>query len=291
MGSDLKGVCTPICTIFSEDGARVDEAATEKHVDTLLEAGVHIIAACGGTGEFSFLRAEERRRVAELIARRIDARAKLIVHTSAVLTEETIEHSQHAEGLGADALLVLPPYFEGPTLDGVYEHYERLAAVVRVPIMAYNIPLHTGIDLTPEFIARLESIDTVRYLKDSTGDFLRLQALIAQGTQVFVGADPLMLHGLIAGASGCFWGASNAIPREAVELYGRVSAGDYDGAKSLWQRIYPLNQFVWSHPFNPSVKAAANLLGHDLRGCRRPVQPLTRGQLADLKQAVRRLSA
>ncbi|MDH3452613.1 MAG: dihydrodipicolinate synthase family protein [Gammaproteobacteria bacterium] len=288
--ADLRGVCTPVCTIFSEDGSVVDDTALRKHLDTLLEAGVPIIAACGGTGEFSFLRAQERRHVAEVVARHIEGQAQLIVHASAVMTEETIEYAKHAQDLGADALLVLPPYFEGPNMPGVYEHYARVAGAVTTPIMAYNIPVHSGVYLDPDFYVRLSSeIETVRYVKDSTGDFLALQEFVRRGAEVFVGCDPLMYHAVLAGATGCFWGTSNAIPAQAVKLYELAAAGDLPAANAQWQCIYPVNQFVWSHPFNPSVKAAGRVLGHDLRECRRPVQPLTDGEMATLHVALQPL--
>ncbi|MGI9318510.1 MAG: dihydrodipicolinate synthase family protein [bacterium] len=281
--SKLDGVCTPICSIFNEDGSQIDESAQCRHIDTLIEAGVHIIAACGGTGEFSFLTRQERITLTELIARRIEGKAKLIVHASAVMTEETIEYARHAEAIGADGVLILPPYFEGPTLAGVYEHYERVAAAVNIEIMAYNIPVHTGIDLQPDFVMDLMQIDNITCLKDSTGDFIRIQQLITAGINVFNGADPLMLHSLMAGARGCFWGTSNAIPANAVELYRLCQNGQWEQARLLWQRIYGINDFIWNHPFNPSVKALGNLLGHDLRQCRRPVQPLEQDHLSELK--------
>ena len=128
--AQLEGVCTPVCTIFTEDGSRIDETAQKRHLDTLLEAGIHIICVCGGTGEFSFLTPAERRSLTELVCSHVDGQAKIIAHVSAVMTGETIEYAKHAEGLGADCLLVLPPYFEGPTLAGTYEHYENVAAAV-----------------------------------------------------------------------------------------------------------------------------------------------------------------
>jgi 4-hydroxy-tetrahydrodipicolinate synthase len=288
--AELQGICTPICTVFTEDGSRIDEVAQKKHVDRLLQAGVHIIAVCGGTGEFSFLSREERLNLTELVAGHIDGRAKLVVHTSAVMTEEAIDYARHAEDHGADCLLVLPPYFEGPTLAGCFEHYEKVANAVSIDLMAYNIPLHSGIDLQPEFVCRLLEIDNIRYLKDSTGDFLRIQQLVTSGVPLFNGADPLMFHGLMADAAGCFWGTSNAIPEQAVKLYNLCQQRQWDEARMLWCKIYAINDFIWHNPFNPSVKALANLLGHDLRQCRRPVQPLIESEAARLKQLVDRLA-
>ena len=174
---ELRGVCTPACTLFAADGS-IDESAQRAHLGRLVDAGIHIICICGGTGEFSFLAPEERRRLTEIAAEQIAGRARLIVHTSAVMTEEAIDYAQHAEAVGADCLLVLPPYFEGPTLEGTYEHYARVAESVSTPIMAYNIPVHSGIDLQPDFVLRLMEIENIEYLKDSTGDFLRIQQLV-----------------------------------------------------------------------------------------------------------------
>ena len=284
--TDLQGVCTPICSVFSSDGSCIDEKAQKKHLDRLLSAGVHIIAVCGGTGEFSFLTREERLALTEMVARHIDGRAKLIVHASAVITQETIDYAKHAQDHGADCLLILPPYFEGPTLAGCYEHYEKVANSVSIDLMAYNIPVHSGIDVTTEFAQQLMEIDNIRYLKDSTGDFLRIQQLVNAGIRVFNGADPLMFHGLMANATGCFWGTSNAIPELAVKLYSLCQQQKWQEAKSLWDNIYAVNDFIWHNPFNPSVKALANLLGHDLRECRRPVQPLTATEADRLQQLV-----
>ena len=122
--SELKGVCVPICTPFKDDGASLDVRALEAHLDSMLEAKVHIIAVNGGTGEFPFLTEAEKRRIAEVAAKRIDGRARLVVQTSSLRTEDGIENARHAAGVGADALLILPPFFEGPGEDGVRWHYE-----------------------------------------------------------------------------------------------------------------------------------------------------------------------
>jgi 4-hydroxy-tetrahydrodipicolinate synthase len=289
MSQELKGICAAACTPMSDDGSSVDYDRLKTHLDTLVEAGVHIIAVCGGTGEFPFLSTEEKRRIAEVAARHIGGRTKLIVQSSAIRTEDAIEASRHAEDLGADALLVLPPYFEGPTPDGVYSHYEKIARAVKTPIMAYNIPVHSGFDITPDFFKRLQQIDNVKYIKDTSGNFVRLQELIAAGLPVFNGADPFAFHALVAGARGCFWGAVNAMPRQAVELYDLVQAGQASQAAELWKRMLPANLFFWNHPYNPAVKAATNLLVNKVGACRQPVQPLSDADLRELDAALQPL--
>jgi len=267
------------------DGA-VDYDAFRAHLDNLLEAGVHIVAVNGGTGEFAFLTTEEKRKIAETAASHINGRAKLIVQTSAIRTEDTIEASLHAEGIGADALLMLPPYFEGPIPDGVYYHYERVAEKVSTPIMVYNVPVHSGFDVTPEFFKRLSAIDNVKYIKDTSGDFNRVQELLASGATVFNGSDPFAFHALLAGCNGCFWGAVNAIAPEAVQMYQLIQEGKLAEALDIWKRILPANLFFWSNPYNPAIKAATNILTGQVGQCRKPVMPLDDAQMAALQQAI-----
>jgi 4-hydroxy-tetrahydrodipicolinate synthase len=282
----LKGICVPICTPFADGGKRVDERALRAHIDSMLEAKVHIIAVCGGTGEFPFLSEPEKRQIAEIAARHIDGRCKLIVQTSAIRTEDAIENSKHAESIGATALLILPPYFEGPGEAGVRWHFERIGMAIGIPIMVYNIPQFSGFDITPEVFSRLREIDAIRYIKDSTSDMLRIEQLAASGASVFNGCDYLNLYGLMAGSVGCFWGGANAMPVEAVQLYDLYQAGKLTDALALWRRMQPLNRLLWTLPFNPVAKAAANISGRKVGECRRPVLPLTADQLAEVKAAM-----
>lgn len=283
--STLKGICAASCTPMHDDGA-VDYDAFRSHLDSLIGAGVHIIAVNGGTGEFAFLTTEEKRRIAETAASHIDGRAKLIVQTSAIRTEDCIEASLHAEGIGADALLVLPPYFEGPVPNGVYYHYERIAEKVSTPMMVYNVPMHSGFDITPEFFKRLSAIDNIKYIKDTSGDFNRVQELLASGATVFNGSDPFAFHALLAGCNGCFWGAVNAVAPEAVEMYNLVQEGKLAQALAVWNRILPANLFFWRSPYNPAVKAATNILTGNVGDCRKPVMPLNEEQMAELRGAI-----
>lgn len=284
--AELKGICVPVCTPFDKSGDRIDETALRAHVDSMIEAGVHIILSAGGTGEFAYMTEEERRRVHKTVGKQIGGRARFIVHASAISTRDAIENSKFAEELGADAIMLLPPYFEGPTLDGVLYHYERVARSVKTPIVVYNIPQNTHRDITPDVLARLLQFDTIRYIKDSTGDLIRIQQLVAMGAKVFNGGDPLAFQALVAGCVGCIWGGVNATPREAVRLYELVSAGKLADAAALWQRLLPAQTFFWTHDYNPSVKLAANLLGRKVGACRMPLQPLGKEDQRELKRAL-----
>lgn len=284
--SELKGVCVPACTPFDKSGDNVDEKALSAHIERLLDAGVHAVVSCGGTGEFAYLCEAERRQIHQLIARRVQDRSKFVAQSSAVSTRDTIENAKFAEGLGADALMILPPYFEGPTMDGVMWHFEAVARAIKTPIIVYNIPQNTNRDITPDLFTRLLQIENIQYIKDSTGDFTRIQQLIATGGKVLNGGDTLAFPALVAGCPGLIWGGVNATPKEAVRLYELVTKGDLKAATTLWKTLLPAQIFYWTHDYNSSIKAATNLLGGNVGICRKPALPLPESELAELKAAL-----
>jgi 4-hydroxy-tetrahydrodipicolinate synthase len=289
---ELKGICAASCTPFKAGGEKVDEDALKAHLDYLIEAGIHIILVCGGTGEFAYLRPEEKKRIVEVSSKHINGRTAFMVQTSAINTVDAIEYAKHAEDMGADSLLVLPPYFEGPDADGVYYHYEKIANAINIPIVAYNIPVHSGFDITPQFFKRLIEIDNIRYIKDSTGNFIRIRELIAatrDKAKIFNGIDPIVFESLIAGCIGCIWGAANVMPKECVQLYDLIKANKLIEAKELWEKMLPANLFFWNHIYNSSVKAATNFSGRKVGECRKPVQPLKDFELVELKEALKPL--
>jgi 4-hydroxy-tetrahydrodipicolinate synthase len=284
--SEIKGVCVPACTPFDRSGDTVDEKALSAHIERLLEAGVHAVVSCGGTGEFAYLTEAERRQIHQLIAKRVQGKARFVAQSSAVSTRDTIENAKFAEGLGADAVMILPPYFEGPTMDGVMWHYETVARAIKTPIVVYNIPQNTNRDITPDLFSRLLEIENIQYIKDSTGDFTRIQQLIATGGKVLNGGDTLAFPALVAGCPGLIWGGVNATPKEAVRLYELVTKGDLNAAAALWKQLLPAQIFYWTHDYNSSVKAATNLLGGNVGICRKPALPLSQSDLAELKVAL-----
>src|SRR5262249_37597506 len=154
-------------------------------------------------GEFAYLREAEKRRVSEITCKHVGDRAAVFLQTSAINTADAVENSKAAEGMGADAIMVLPPYFEGPTMDGVRYHYEKVARSTRLPLVVYNIPQNTNIDITPSIFAKLLEIDTIKYIKDSTANLVRIQELVATGGKIFNGGDPIAFQALVAGCIGC----------------------------------------------------------------------------------------
>ena len=287
----LSGVCVPVCTVFEENPDRIDESRYLAHIDRMLEAGVDIILPCGGTGEFAYLGAEEKRHLIEITTKHVDGRAAVVAQTSAIYLSDTLASTQHAIDSGVDAVMVLPPYFEGPDERGVVSHYEAVARASSVPVMVYNIPVHSGFDVTPALFSELLEIDGIDYIKDSTGDLIRIQELLKTGGKIFNGGDPITYQALVAGCVGCVWGSVNFLPHEAVALYRMVQSGDLTEGAELWQRVIDSQLFVWSHVYNAAVKAAANRRGFDVGSCRSPVLPLSGGESAELFAALDKLPA
>jgi len=284
--TELHGVVAALSTPFDETGEALDEAGLRRHLDAMLEAGVHGIVLCAGTGEFAYLREDEKTRIVEIGVDQVAGRVPVVAQTSAIATAETVEKSKRAEGLGADALMILPPYFEGPGADGVLYHYEEIARAVSIPIVLYNIPQHSGFDITPQLYARLLQVDGVEYIKDSKGDMTNLQQLIRTGGKVLSGADPLAPFALMAGAVGWIWGAANAMPRETVRLYELITGGRHGEALELWRRMAPANIFFWTHGYNVGVKQATGYMGRPVGPCRKPALPLSDADWDELKAAL-----
>ena len=283
MAKELRGVLAALCTPFDETGEHLAEAKLCAHIDRMIEAGVHGIVLCAGTGEFAFLREDEKRRIIELGTRHIDGRVAVIAQTSAVNTADAIERAKHAEGAGADALMILPPYFEGPGEAGTVKHYERIAAAVKTPIVLYNIPQVAGFEITPALFEQFLTLDNVEYVKDSKGDLVSQQELVATGGKVLSGADPIAPFAIMAGSVGWIWGAVNVMPHETVQLYNLLVADRHAEALALWQRMAPLNIYFWYGVYNMLVKTAANLRGFDLGPVRASGMPATEQELAALR--------
>ncbi|MEE2630792.1 MAG: dihydrodipicolinate synthase family protein [Actinomycetota bacterium] len=286
----LHGVCAAMCSPFDDSGESLDEGRLRDHVESLVDAGIHGLVLAAGTGEFAFLSTDEKRRVFEVGIEQVAGRIPVICQTSAITTVDAIENSRAAIDLGANAVMVLPPYFEGPFERGVMYHYEKLARAIDAPIVLYNIPAQSGFDITPDLYRKLIAMENIDYIKDSTGDLIRIQQLLGIGGHVLAGADPLAPYALMAGSAGWIWGAANVMPQECVALYDHITAGRHLEALELWNRMLPANLFFWDNAvdaeYNVAVKTATNMVGRPVGPCRRPVMPMTRRGRVSLTAAL-----
>lgn len=280
--SDLSGINLALQTPMFADGS-IDYSRWEELIDIYIAAGVHGLVLGAGTGQHPYLRRDECNRLYELGAKRIDGRCNLICQTSALVVDEVIERSKHAQDLGADALMILPPYLEGPEDDdGLLAFYATIDAAVAVDIVGYNIPQTTGVAISVGLFERLNQLEHFSYIKDSAGDLTTHQEYLATGHKVLNGCDPNTVFALIAGAQGCIWGGANYMPRESVELYELVRAGDISGAMTLWARMIPSLLCVWRGNYIAKVKAASRQRGFDAGFVRAPLRELTADEAREL---------
>ncbi|WP_321811926.1 MULTISPECIES: dihydrodipicolinate synthase family protein [unclassified Burkholderia] len=282
----LAGVNLAMQTPFNEDGSiafGVFEDLIEKYID----AGVHGLVLGAGTGQHPYLTEAECNALYEVGAKRINGRCNLICQTSALNVDEVIRRSRHAESIGADGIMVLPPYFEGPTDDdGLFEFYKDIDAATRVAIIGYNIPQATGISVSVPLLKRLSELPHFQYIKDSGGDMTTHQEYIRTSVNVLNGCDTTALYAFMAGAKGAIWGAANYMPKEAVALYNLLQENNNADAFALWQKMLPSLLFIWRCNYIPSVLRAAQLRGYGTGRVRKPLHGLSEEQDRALKEAL-----
>ncbi len=284
--AELKGINLAMQTPFDDMGA-VDYERWEELIDIYIDAGVHGLVLGAGTGQHPYLTEDECNKLYETGIRRIDGRCNSICQTSALNVDEVIRRSKHSEGAGADALMILPPYLEGPADDeGLFRFYADIDSEIRIDIVGYNIPQTTGLSVSVPLYKRLNTLEHFNYIKDSAGDLSVHQAFLQTGGQVLNGCDTTTVFALMAGAVGAIWGGANYMPREAVRLYELVAAGDYTAALELWVRMIPSLLFIWHGDYNPAVKSACRIRGFDGGGVRRPLRPLTAEAEKELKASL-----
>ena len=284
--ADLKGINLAMQTPFDRSG-EIDYGTFGNLIDKYVSAGVHGLVLGAGTGQHPYLTEAECNRLYEVGAKRIAGRCNVVCQSSALNMDEVVRRSRHAESIGADAIMVLPPYLEGPSdEDGIYAFYEEIDNAVGVDIVGYNIPQATGISVSPRLFGRLSGLKNFNYIKDSAGDFTVHQEYLQTKGTVLNGCDTTTLYALIAGARGVIWGAANYMPNESVRLYDLVSSKQLDEALALWKRMLPSLLFIWRAPYTPSVVKAAEWRGYGTGNVRKPLSRLSADQEAGLRAAL-----
>ncbi|MER9370460.1 dihydrodipicolinate synthase family protein [Mesorhizobium sp. M0518] len=284
--ADLKGINLAMQTPFDENGA-INYSIFEDLIDKYVAAGVHGLVLGAGTGQHPYLTEAECNRLYEVGAKRIAGRCNVICQTSALNMDEVIRRSRHAESVGADALMVLPPYLEGPSDEqGIFDFYKAIDAELGIDLVGYNIPQATGISVSPQLFERLTQLKNFNYIKDSAGDFTVHQEYLQTSGTVLNGCDTTTLYALMAGARGVIWGGANYMPSEAVDLYRLVDRKEYEQALALWQRMLPSLLFIWRSPYTPSVLRAAQLRGYGTGNVRSPLRKLSAYQETQLRRSL-----
>jgi 4-hydroxy-tetrahydrodipicolinate synthase len=287
----FEGIIPAVTTPFDASGA-IDEAALERNVTAYLDAGVHGLVANGTMGEAGSLSAAERRAVVRAIARAAGGRVPVIAGVSAGTPSAAIGLAADAAEAGATALMMLPPLGYHGDAREVAAFYRAVAEAGGLPLMAYNNPAASGIDMAPALIAALAGgIDNVVAVKECSGDVRRIPAImeLAPDLEVLVGGDDWALEGFAAGATGWVTGVADVAPADCVELWERCRAGDLDAARAIYRRLLPLARFDMTPKLVQYFKAAMDEVGLTGGAVRPPRLELTEPERDELAAALRAL--
>jgi 4-hydroxy-tetrahydrodipicolinate synthase len=268
-------VGTALITPFRQDGS-LDEAAVKRLVRRQVEAGIHFVSPCGTTGEAPTLNHREKLRINELVVEELNGQVPVLAGAGGYDTHEVIELARDLEKVGVDGILSVTPYYNKPTQEGLYQHFKAIAAGTRLPIMLYNVPGRTGVNMEPKTVARLAEIPNIVAVKEASGNVVQMSEIVAatpDGFLMLSGDDPLTVATMAVGGVGVVSVASNEAPAEMVQIVELCEKGDYAAARKLHHWLLPLLQvnFVESNPI--PCKAAMAAMGLIEESYRLPLVP------------------
>ena len=272
--SRIRGVLPALITPFSGDS--VDEDAYIRLIERQIAAGVHGLVPAGTTGESATLSHDEHRRVVELCVKATAGRVPVVAGAGSNSTKEAIELARHAKSVGADAVLAVTGYYNRPNQEGLCRHYETLAAAVDVPIVVYNVPGRTIIDVSNETLERISKLSNIIGVKDSTGDVARVsQQRLSCGADwlLLSGDDPTALGYIAHGGHGCISVTANVAPAQCAAFYEACLAGDFDAARTMQDRLIGLHKALFLDASPSPTKYAMSVLGLCSAEVRLPIAP------------------
>lgn len=275
-GEAFRGCYTVLVTPFTEGGEAVDLKALERLVEFQIAEGIRGLIPLGSTGEFLSVSPEERTAIVETVVKTARGRVPVIIGTGAEDTREVVRTSKEAESLGADGVMIIPPFYSVPTLAELVHHYDTVAQAIGLPIMVYNNPATANVDMTPEMLAEISRIPNCLYVKESTLEVTRVRDIVALcGDRMEVFAGVLGYESAWLGAIGWVAVCSNLAPRLSTEMF-HVAAfeKDRDKALGLYRRLAPLLPWVGGPRYVAGTKAGFRLMGMGMGDPRPPRLPL-----------------
>ena len=270
----IKGAITALVTPFKDNA--VDADALQAFVEWQISEGIHGVVPCGTTGESATLTDDEHQRVIALTVEAAAGRVPVIAGAGSNETRVSVRYAQHAKAVGADAALVVTPYYNKPNQDGIYAHFKAINDAVDIPIIVYNIPGRSVVDITNETMGRLSKLRNVIGCKDATGDISRVTRLIDLCGADFVqlsGDDPTSLGYLAHGGQGAISVGSNIAPKAYAEMHEAALAGDFGKARSLHDKLDRLHKDLFLDPSPAPTKYALSLMGKMDLNVRLPITP------------------
>jgi len=285
----FRGTFTVMVTPFNEAG-EVDASALAAFTRWQIDQGIHGLIPLGSTGEFLSLSQDERRLVAQTVIESAGGRVPVLIGTGAEDTREVVRFSREAEALGADGVMIIPPFYSTPTEDELYHHYKTVADAIGIPIMVYNNPATANVDLRPPLVARLAEIEACAYIKESTLEVTRVRDIIRLcGERMTVFGGVLGFESFVEGAQGWVAVASNVAPGPMARLFTLVvDDKDWEAGRALYLEWLPIIEAVFGHYYVGGTKALLNNMGFAAGAPRPPRLPLGRDDMARMKALVDR---
>ena len=290
MTIDFKGIYPAMVTPLTP-GGDLDIKTLREFIEFMIEKGVHGIIPLGSTGEYYALTDDERKTVIQVTVETVAGRVPVIAGTNAAGTAQVIKYSQQAEKLGVDGLLLAAPFYALPTDDELVGHFKTVNDNVTIPIMLYNYPARTGVDMTPSVVERMAQFDKIQYIKESSGDATRVSQIIklcGDKIKVFCGCDTLPVESFMMGAVGWVGGIVNVLPEAHVRLYQfAVEEKNPAAAVELFYKLQPVLWFIeGGGQYTQLVKAGCELIGHPVGTPRQPLLPAAQKDVAMLKRLI-----
>jgi len=284
----FRGTYTVMITPFTAAGA-VDVAALRAFVDWQIAQGIHGLIPLGSTGEFLSMDDDEKALVAEVVVRQAAGRVPVLIGTGAEDTREVVRLSRRAEKLGADGVMIIPPFYSTPTDDELVHHYKTVADAIALPIMVYNNPATANVDLKPQLVARIAEIDNCLYIKESTLEVTRVRDIIRLcGDKMIVFGGILGFESFVEGAQGWVAVASNVVPAEMARIFSLVADhGAIKEARELYLKYLPVIEFVGGQAYVAGSKALLGHMGFAAGSPRPPRLPLPAAQDAAARALVK----
>lgn len=284
----FKGSFVAIVTPFRE--GRLDERALQTLIEYQINNGTNGIVPCGTTGESPTLSHEEYERVIQITVETANRRVPVLAGTGFNATDKTVEATRFAKRAGADGALIVTPYYNRPTPEGIYQHFAAVAKAVDLPIVVYNIPGRTATNILPDTMARLATLDTVVGVKESTGSFQQMQEMInvcGDRLSILSGDDWATLPLLAIGGRGVISVTANIAPRQVATVIAEWEKGNVAAARELHYKLWPLHSVLFIETSPTPVKTALGMIGKISPEVRLPLAPMLPQNRAKLEQTLK----
>ena len=283
----LKGAITAIVTPFKN--GQIDEEAYRALIERQIREGIHGLVPCGTTGESPTLSHAEHKRVVSICIDQVKKRVPVVAGAGSNSTAESLELTKHVQDAGADYALIITPYYNKPTQEGLYQHYKTIASQTRIPIVVYNVPGRTSLNLLPETMARLAELPNIVGLKDATGDLkqgAKTLELCGDKITVLSGDDFTVLPLLAIGGQGVISVVSNVAPADMAGMCNAFFQGSLSAARKLHFKMWPLMEAMFYETNPAPVKTALKMMGKISGEVRQPLCPLSQANETRLRQVM-----